>query len=91
MNVVKNACESTGRGGRVEITVEGATITVTDNGPGISPEKAEQMASPFFTDKPSGQGIGLTFVREVLTRHGCNFSLATSAHDGLTRFRFTFG
>ena len=53
--------------------------------------KAEQMASPFFTDKPSGQGIGLTFVREVLTRHGCNFSLATSADDGLTRFRFTFG
>lgn len=91
VNVVKNACESTGRGGRVEITVDGATITVTDNGPGISQEKAEQMASPFFTDKPSGQGIGLTFVREVLTRHGCNFSLATSADDGLTRFRFTFG
>lgn len=86
VNVVKNACESTGRGGKVVLGVNGRCITVTDNGPGISPEKAEQMTTPFFTDKPGGQGIGLTFVREVLRRHGCDFSLSTSPSDGLTRF-----
>lgn len=90
VNIVKNACESTGAGGAVSVSVEGAEITVADNGPGITPEKAEQMASPFFTDKPNGQGIGLTFVREVLLRHNCAYTLATSPSDGLTRFTVTF-
>lgn len=90
VNIVKNACESTGRGGHVTVTVAGPTITVADDGPGISPDKAAQMASPFFTDKPGGQGIGLTFVREVLSRHNCTYSLATSPADSLTRFTITF-
>ena len=90
VNIVKNACESTGRGGHVTVTVAGPTITVADDGPGISPDKAAQMASPFFTDKPGGQGIGLTFVREVLSRHNCTYSLASSPADSLTRFTITF-
>ncbi len=90
VNIVKNACESTGRGGHVTVTVAGPTITVADDGPGISPDKAVQMASPFFTDKPGGQGIGLTFVREVLSRHNCTYSLATTTADSLTRFTITF-
>ncbi len=90
VNIVKNACESTGNGGLVSVSVSGSRITVTDNGPGITPEKAEQMATPFFTDKPTGQGIGLTFVREVLARHNCDYSLATSPADRLTRFTITF-
>lgn len=90
VNIVKNACESTGRGGRVSVSVAGPVITVTDDGPGITPDKAAQMASPFFTDKPGGQGIGLTFVREVLSRHDCTYSLATSPADALTRFTITF-
>lgn len=91
VNVVKNACESTGRGGKVILSVAGPRITVTDDGPGISPEKAELMTVPFFTDKPGGQGIGLTFVREVLTCHNSSFSLGTSPADGLTRFTFLLG
>lgn len=90
VNIVKNSCESTGRGGHVTVTVAGHTITVADDGPGISPDKAAQMASPFFTDKPGGQGLGLTFVREVLSRHNCTYSLATSPADSLTRFTITF-
>jgi len=90
VNIVKNACESTGRGGNVAVSVSGPVITITDNGPGITPEKARQMSSPFFTDKPGGQGIGLTFVREVLARHACTYTLATSPADSLTRFTLTF-
>lgn len=37
----------------------------------------------------NGQGIGLIFIREVLVRHGCTFSLRTYA-DGLTKFRILF-
>src|SRR5690606_22862308 len=34
-------------------------IDISDNGPGIKPEVAQQMLVPFFTTKPPGSGMGL--------------------------------
>ena len=56
---------------------------------GHTKETEAKLFSPFFSTKPNGQGIGLVFIREVLTRHGCTFSLRTYS-DGLTRFRIIF-
>ncbi len=89
VNIVKNAAESISRPGgviSVGVCANPVSVTVTDNGSGITPEKAGKIFTPFFTDKPSGQGIGLTFVREVLARHGFGYSLSTDSDDGLTRF-----
>lgn len=90
-NIVKNAAESAGEGGKVEIRIEGpgARLVVTDNGPGISPEAAEMLFTPFFTTKETGHGLGLLLVSEVLNSHGCRFSLETGS-DSLTRFRIKF-
>lgn len=91
INIIKNAAESTGPGGLVtlELDPHSRVITVTDDGPGISPEAAEMLFVPFFTTKPAGHGFGLLFVSEVLNAHQCKFSLET-ATDGLTRFRIQF-
>ena len=91
INIVKNAAESAGEGGRVNLKLEkqGPTITVTDNGPGISPEASGMLFVPFFTTKPTGHGFGLLLVSEVLNSHLCRFSLETGS-DGLTRFRIRF-
>ena len=91
INIVKNAAESTGEGGEVSLKLEkqGPTITITDNGPGISSEASGMLFVPFFTTKPSGHGFGLLLVSEVLNAHQCRFSLET-ASDGLTRFRIRF-
>lgn len=70
-------------------TTAPAFIEIVDNGPGISKEAEAKLFSPFFSTKPNGQGIGLVFIREVLSRHGCTFSLRTY-NDGLTRFRILF-
>ena len=35
------------------------TITVADNGPGMTPDVATKAFEPFFTTKPIGQGTGL--------------------------------
>ncbi len=93
VNVVKNSAESillAGSPGKITIAVDDNLLTVTDNGAGIPPEKASRIFTPFFTDKPHGQGIGLMLIREVLTAHGARFSLSTSADDGLTRFVVRF-
>ena len=90
VNIIKNAAESIEKDGEIIVrTLSPATIEVVDNGKGISKEVEAKLFSPFFSTKPNGQGIGLIFIREVLIRHGCTFSLGTYA-DGLTRFRILF-
>lgn len=91
INLVKNAAESIGRGGRITLraTSAPAGITVEDNGAGISEEAAQKIFSPFFSTKSSGRGLGLIFVRDVLKKHSCDFSLRTDP-DGITRFSIRF-
>lgn len=100
VNLVKNAVESIlSRDKRltskqfpawVEIAVDGHTLTVTDNGPGIPPELSESLFTPFFSTKPSGQGIGLMCVAEILRRHTAAFSLTTSPSTNLTTFTIKY-
>lgn len=90
VNILKNAVESIGSDGEIIVrTAAKAFIEIVDNGPGISKEVESKLFSPFFSTKPNGQGFGLVFIREVLSRHRCSFSLSTY-EDGLTRFRIRF-
>ena len=68
----------------------GGSLTITDNGRGISPEAAQHLFTPFFSTKPQGQGIGLLLIRDILTAHGCTFTLQTDPTDHLTRFTILF-
>ena len=68
----------------------GSSLTITDNGRGISPEVAQNLFTPFYSTKPQGQGIGLLLIRDILTAHGCTFSLLTDPTDHLTRFSIPF-
>lgn len=90
VNIVKNAYESIGRDGEIRIitSVSPLSIVIQDNGPGITDEVSRMLFTPFFTTKPSGQGIGLMFIREVLVNHHCRFNLSTSG--GWTRFEIYF-
>ena len=89
VNIVKNAYEAIGHDGRIRIvtTADPPSVTVEDNGPGIPEEIRKQLFTPFFTTKPSGQGIGLMFVREVLNNHRMAFSL--TSQNGCTRFEIS--
>lgn len=97
VNIIKNAAESiesvpleTSKQREIIVrSIAPASIEIVDNGPGITKEVETKLFSPFFSTKPNGQGIGLIFIREVLSRHGCTFSLRTYK-DGLTRFRIMF-
>lgn len=92
-NIVKNSVESIENDGDIYISTymeKGQVrVVIADNGKGISPEAESNLFSPFFTTKPTGQGVGLMFIREVLVRHHCSFSLHTCP-DGLTRFSISF-
>ena len=91
INMVKNSVESIEENGVITLRTSASPVMleVADTGRGISKEVETKLFTPFFSTKPNGQGIGLIFIREVLMKHGCSFSLRTY-EDGITRFRIVF-
>ena len=46
-----------------------AELTISDAGPGIPPEKLQEVFEPFFMTKAQGMGIGLSIVRTIVEAH----------------------
>jgi signal transduction histidine kinase len=46
-----------------------AEVAVSDNGPGISPDKVKMVFQPFFTTKSQGMGMGLSIARTIVEAH----------------------
>jgi nitrogen fixation/metabolism regulation signal transduction histidine kinase len=92
VNIIKNSAEAIEGEGTIAIATQSQPrplIEISDTGRGIDAATEARLFTPFFSTKPQGQGIGLIWVREILQRHGCTFSLRTY-EDGLTRFRIVF-
>jgi len=91
-NILKNAIESIDSDGDIKIkcTDHPAEFIISDNGVGISPKIQRKIFTPFFSTKPTGQGVGLMLVREILTEHQTQFSLKTDPVTGWTHFTVTF-
>jgi len=89
INLIKNAIEAlNGREkGHIEISARHLygnriSITVADNGPGISEEVLEKMFIPFYTTRKNGTGIGLSFARQIMKLHNGNISVKTEWGKG---------
>jgi signal transduction histidine kinase len=77
LNLVSNAVEACGQGGRVRVRVvlnrrRGRfTISVADNGEGISSDNRKKLFTDFFTTKGSrGTGLGLPVTKKLITAMG---------------------
>ena len=65
--------------------VAGAQLSVTDTGPGFSPETASKLFKPFFTTRTQGTGLGLSVAQHIAMKHG-GVVLAESLSEGGARF-----
>ena len=76
-NIVRNALRYSHTKIEVGFAVDkdGITITVDDDGPGVSPEDREQIFRPFYrTDEArdresGGTGLGLAIVETAIQQH----------------------
>jgi two-component system, NtrC family, nitrogen regulation sensor histidine kinase NtrY len=57
-------------------------IAVSDNGPGVAANLAEDVFLPFFTTKRDGTGVGLSFARQVVLLHEGAITLGKSETGG---------
>ncbi len=78
-NMLKNAIEATNKGQSINIITNSNSFTISNPGC-LSKEVESKLFSPFFSTKPTGQGIGLMLIREILLKHQAIFSLH-SAND----------
>ena len=93
-NLLINAFEAMEGRGSVTITAgptrmvdgnagrEAVLVDFTDEGPGMPPEVADRVFSPFFTTKPQGSGLGLAIVRKIVDAHDGTIDLQTSPGQG---------
>ncbi|HEY2917941.1 MAG TPA: ATP-binding protein, partial [Candidatus Binatia bacterium] len=63
------------------------SVTVADNGRGISPANADKIFTPFFTThrEQGGTGLGLGIVRSLLKAYGGDISLEPSSNGATFR------
>ena len=99
-NIIINAAQSMPDGGTVTITAENVTldsaqspspaagkyirITFTDTGCGIVAEDQEKIFDPYFTTKPTGNGLGLASVYSIISKHGGQISVRSTVGTGTT-------
>ncbi|WP_095012473.1 sensor histidine kinase [Tsuneonella mangrovi] len=89
-NLVSNAVRY-GGGAEVAVVRDGneSVLRVTDDGPGIPPERIAAMLEPFTRGEASrnretgGAGLGLTLARAIAEQHGGQLVLANRPEGGL--------
>ncbi|MAJ58552.1 MAG: hypothetical protein CBC48_00625 [bacterium TMED88] len=57
-------------------------IIFSDDGPGIPDEIIHRLATPFFTTKSDGTGLGLAVSRHWITRHGGRLRIGAGPDGG---------
>jgi len=65
-------------------------LDIIDSGCGISSEVKQQLFTPFFTTKATGQGIGLMLIDEILTSHDFQYQLNNNQSQLGACFRVSF-
>ncbi|MDD0837134.1 sensor histidine kinase [Curvibacter sp. HBC61] len=86
-NLLHNAIRHSPPGGRLGIHLttdaEHAVLTVSDQGPGLSPQQRERLFQPFWTgDVPGGTGLGLTICHDIVQALHGRITLKNREHGG---------
>ena len=94
LNIIVNASESmVPNEGKLILAIKKRkntySLTITDNGCGMVQEQLDRLFESFYTQKPSGMGIGLCSVKNILNDHDATIEVQSVPNEG-TSFILTF-
>jgi signal transduction histidine kinase len=90
-NLIHNAVEAMAaakdRSQRLEVRTElrgrdAVALAVRDSGPGINPERLDDIFDAFITTKAQGMGLGLAICRTIVERHGGRLTAWSDGQNG---------
>jgi PAS domain S-box-containing protein len=89
LNIIVNATESiTSDSGQLNVSAfkngRVITIAISDNGKGIENDDLGRVFDPFFTNKKSGMGLGLTSTKNILNSHCATIDIESWHGQGTT-------
>jgi two-component system NtrC family sensor kinase len=88
MNLLLNAVEAMGHGGKLTVTTENGPgsvrISIRDTGAGIAPENFTHIFDTFFTTKRHGTGLGLAITQRVVEEHNGEIEVESEVECGST-------
>jgi signal transduction histidine kinase len=70
-----NAIQAVDGDGEIQIVAERrnaseGVLEVRDNGPGVPPDRRNEIFKPYFTTQKQGTGLGLAVVQQIVLAHG---------------------
>ena len=82
--LVENGLNAAEAGVQVTIDLEGATITVRDNGPGIPEAERELIFDPYYSGRQAGRGLGMGLPKcwRFVRQHGGELSVRAAGGGG---------
>ena len=93
VNLLVNACEAMGAGGRIIISEQEGVIEplgrvvviqVKDSGPGVPDPIQDKLFEPFFSTREEGTGLGLSIAVRIVEEHGGWLNLRSQEGKGAT-------
>lgn len=86
LNLLLNAVEAMPQGGAVEIRAaqdqDRLVIQISDTGAGIAETDLSRIFDPYFTTKPTGTGLGLPIVHNIVEAHGGDIRIESHSGKG---------
>ena len=86
LNLLLNAVQAMEGAGLVRVEIssrdECATVVVSDNGRGISPQHLPNIFRPFYTTKGNGTGLGLSLARRIVEEHHGRIEVSSEVGKG---------
>ncbi len=99
-NLVLNAVQAMPDGGKVRIALTTRNLqageipsldagcylqlTISDNGPGISPESLQRVFDPYFSTKAKRSGLGLATAHSIVKKHKGHMEVESRLGQGAT-------
>ena len=89
VNLLHNSREALDGKGEIDINANYAddysiVVTISDNGPGIAPDKQAKVFEPYFTTKEKGTGLGLAIVKHNTELYNGTVTLESEPGKGAT-------
>ncbi len=87
VNLLQNAREAVNASGHIQISAHktnpaAVLFTITDDGPGVAPDRRKIIFEPYHTTKAKGTGLGLTIVKHNVELYGGTVRLESELGKG---------